>query len=108
MTSSSAAMVTFEACLTTNGIAVDKGISGFKFNTGAGTQYGWVRIEIQHVHKVGMIVFEYAWGDPGERILIGQRSSMSSRGDTVPESGSLALLALGAAGLIAWRERRAP
>jgi hypothetical protein len=39
-----------------------QGFIGFKFNTGAGTQYGWVRIKITPADAVRMIVFEYAWG----------------------------------------------
>ncbi len=83
-----------------------QGYIGFKFNTGAGTQYGWVRIGIQP-RDVGMKVFDYAWGDPGDAILTGQTSSTGDMVDAVPDSGSLGLLALGGAGLMAWRKRRA-
>ena len=41
-------------------------------------------------------VVDYAYGDAGDSVDTGQ----------VPEPGSLALLALGGAGLIAWRKRR--
>ena len=40
---------------------------------------------------------DYAYGDVGDGITAGQ----------VPETGSLALLALGGVGLVAWRKRRA-
>jgi hypothetical protein len=49
---------------------------------------------------------DYAWGDPGDRIKTGQKSSAGNMVDAVTESGSVGLLALGAAGLIAWRKRR--
>ena len=45
---------------------------------------------------------DYAYADPGEPIRAGQTSS----NDMVPNEGSLGGLALGAAGLLAWRKRR--
>jgi MYXO-CTERM domain-containing protein len=49
---------------------------------------------------------DYAWGDPGDRIRTGQKTSSGNMVNTVTDSGSVGLLALGAAGLIAWRKRR--
>jgi hypothetical protein len=40
-------------------------------------------------------------GDPGDSITTGQTASADSRADAVPDSGSLGLLALGGAGLLA-------
>ena len=79
---------------------------GFRFNNGAGPQYGWVRIRWGGCPANNFIVKDYAWGDVGDRIRTGQRSSSGDVVDTVNESGSLGLLALGAAGLVAWRKRR--
>jgi hypothetical protein len=45
---------------------------------------------------------DYAYADPGEPIRAGQTSS----NEMVPEEGSLGWLALGAAGLLAWRKSR--
>jgi len=85
-----------------------QGFIGFKFNAGAGTQYGWVRIKIAPAFGVKMVMIDYAWADPGERIKTGQTSSRP-KFVSVPSSGSLGLLALGAKGLIALRgERAAP
>jgi hypothetical protein len=39
---------------------------------------------------------DYAWGDVGDVIVTGQ----------IPEPGSLALLAVGAVGLLAWQKQR--
>jgi MYXO-CTERM domain-containing protein len=44
---------------------------------------------------------DYAYGDPGEVVKAGQKRSHSS-----PDLESLGGLALGAAGLLAWRRRR--
>jgi MYXO-CTERM domain-containing protein len=44
---------------------------------------------------------DYAYADPGESIRAGQTSS-----NDAPELESLGGLALGAAGLLAWRKRR--
>ena len=79
------------------------GCAGFKFNNGAGTQYGWVRVKMGGSEKNnGFELLDYAYGDPGEPVSAGQKSS----GEQAPDQGSLAGLALGAAGLLAWRKRR--
>jgi hypothetical protein len=84
-----------------------QGMAAFMFDTGKGPQYGWVRIRT----TVGggynqMEVIDYAWADPGEPILTGQKKEEVDPGAAVTESGSLGLLALGSAGLLAWRKRR--
>jgi len=79
------------------------GYIGFKFNNGSGDQYGWVRIETRPPGEENPFVLrDYAYGDVGDKIRAGQRSS----NDMVSEEGSLGGLALGAAGLLAWRKRR--
>lgn len=81
---------------------------GFRFNTGNGTQYGWARIQTRRDfnNRAHEFIKDYAWGDVGDRIRTGQRSSSGDMVNTVTDSGSIGLLALGAAGLIAWRKRR--
>ena len=83
-----------------------RGFVGFKFNTGAGTQYGWVRIKITPAPAVKIVVVDYAWGDPGDIIVTGQRRGRSKSTAAVPASSSLGLLALGAKGVSDWREER--
>jgi hypothetical protein len=82
------------------------GFVGFKFNNGAGDQYGWVRVKMVGEtfggHRNMYAVVDYAYGDPGERILAGQTGPNTS----APELESLGGLALGAMGLLAWRKRR--
>ena len=80
------------------------GFIGFKFNNGSGDQYGWVRIRMATSHPIDhdFWLVDYAYADPGEPIRAGQTSS----NEMVPEEGSLGGLALGAAGLLAWRKRR--
>src|SRR5262245_3116333 len=80
------------------------GFIGFKFNNGSGDQYGWVRVKFENRHPYDHYfwLFDYAYADPGEPIRAGQTSS----NEMVPEEGSLGGLALGAAGLLAWRKRR--
>ena len=80
------------------------GFIGFKFNNGSGDQYGWVRIKMLTRHPIDhdFQLMDYAYADPGEPIRAGQKSS----NEMVPEEGSLGGLALGAAGLLAWRKRR--
>ncbi len=85
-----------------------RGFIGFRFNTGNGTQYGWARIQTRrdNNNRAHEVIKDYAWGDVGDRIRTGQKSSAGNMVDTVTESGSVGLLALGAAGLVAWRKRR--
>ena len=90
---------------------IGRGFVGFRFNTGNGMQYGWARIStkdfiINGRHHIRDNIKDYAWGDVGDVILTGQKSSSGDMVDAVTDSGSIGLLALGAAGLIAWRKRR--
>jgi len=80
------------------------GFIGFKFNNGSGDQYGWVRIRMQEGENPNQNfkLIDYAYGDAGDRVRAGQISS----NEMVPEEGSLGWLALGAAGLLAWRKNR--
>jgi hypothetical protein len=96
------------------------GYIGFTFDSGNGPQYGWARIKTDGRPRYRFILLDYAWADPGESIRTGQKQSGADPGEslqttqkpssaqtaTVPDRGSLGLLALGAAGLIAWRKRR--
>jgi hypothetical protein len=80
------------------------GFIGFKFNNGSGDQYGWVRIQFgnRFPYANDFWLADYAYADPGEQIRAGQTAS----NEMVPEEGSLGWLALGAAGLLAWRKSR--
>ena len=88
------------------------GCVGFKFNNGAGIQYGWVRIKMYGPPEHGFEVVSYAYADPGEPIRAGQTSSheqvpdQDSTDEQAPDEGSLGGLALGAVGLLAWRKSR--
>jgi len=79
------------------------GYVGFRFNNGAGIQYGWARVSASGRPGYPFIVRDYAYADPGEPIRAGQRSSSDAQ---APDQGSLGWLALGAAGLLAWRKSR--
>ena len=76
--------------------AAGEGLVGFKFDAGAGDQYGWVRVDMVGLTHNAFTVVDYAYADAGETILAGQ----------VPEPGSLGLLATGAIGLLLWRRKR--
>ena len=94
------------------------GFVGFVFNNGAGPQFGWARVRISRQIQAGGLagfafkVFDFAYGDPGERITAGERPSGDSEDDQdisddqEPNEGSLGGLALGAVGLLAWRRSR--
>ncbi len=78
------------------------GYVGFRFNNGAGLQYGWARVWVSGQPENAFKVLDYAYADPGERIRAGQTSS----DEQSPDQGSLGWLALGAVGLLAWRKSR--
>jgi hypothetical protein len=83
------------------------GFIGFVFNHGSeAAQFGWARVQKSGPPLYRFRLVDYAWGDPGDRIRTGQKRSAGSMVDAVTESGSVGLLALGAAGLLAWRKRR--
>ena len=84
-----------------------RGFIGFEFSTGGGTQYGWVRVKTTGENENNFIVLDYAWGDPGEPIETGQKRSQVNK-QAVTKTGSLGLLATGATGLKAWRQKHGP
>jgi hypothetical protein len=93
-------------CLTYVGpwYAPGTGYVGFRFNNGAGIQYGWARVTtLGPLADNAFRVEAYAYADPGEPIRAGQRSSSEEQ---APEQGSLGWLGLGAVGLLAWRNSR--
>jgi len=70
---------------------------GVKFMIGANTNYGWIQVDVSGTtFPTNAVIKGYAYEDtPNGQIVTG----------AVPEAGSLALLALGAAGLAAWRKK---
>ncbi len=85
------------------------GFIGFRFNNGAGVQYGWARIMKQRGRAESFILLDYAYADPGERLRAGQTSEgilSGEQDEQAPDQGSLGGLALGAVGLLAWRKSR--
>ena len=75
---------------------------GFKFTTESGVHYGWARVRLSGAPKYRFELLDYAWADAGERLLTGQKESRPQSA-AITKSGSLGLLATGAAGLKAWR-----
>ena len=82
------------------------GFIGFRFNNGAGVQYGWARIKMKEGRSNNFTLLDYAYADPGERLTAGQTSQGTLSDEQAPNQGSLGWLALGAVGLLAWRKSR--
>jgi hypothetical protein len=64
-----------------------------------------VRIKVAGAPAVTLTVIDYAWKDAGDRIRTGQTTSNPNNFVDGSNPGSLGSLALGAAGLDAWRNR---
>jgi MYXO-CTERM domain-containing protein len=83
------------------------GFAGFQLPSSDGGGMGWMRAELVDRDANGkadeLEIIDWAYNNAGGPISAGQEVS------TVPEPGStaLALFALGAPGLLAWRRRRA-
>ncbi len=72
---------------------------GVRFNIGANRHYGWIQVDVGGVSMpTNAVIKGYAYNDVADGSI--------TAGQTIPEAGSLALLALGAAGLAAWRKNR--
>jgi len=86
------------------------GFVGFRFNSGAGIQYGWARVRMAGASRANAFkVIDYAYADPGEAIRAGEgipRAGEDMSNEQGPDEGSLGGLALGAVGLLAWRKSR--
>lgn len=73
------------------------GFMGFAFESGGDTHYGWATLNIDLTLPGTVTISEWAYEtNPNTAIAMG----------AVPEPSSLALLALGAGGLAAWRLRK--
>ena len=69
---------------------------GVRFDIGGNTHYGWIQVQVPADVTFATIT-GYAYEDVADaQITAG----------AIPEPGSLALLAIGAAGLAAWRKKR--
>jgi hypothetical protein len=79
------------------------GYVGFRFDVGNGLQYGWARLRVHNAFTANFELIDYAYADPGEMILVGEKREYDT-GGTAEES--LGALALGAAGITAWRKWR--
>jgi hypothetical protein len=73
------------------------GFTGFAFETGGDTHYGWATLNIDLTLPGTVTISQWAYEtSPNTAIAVG----------AVPEPSSLALLALGAGGVAAWRLRK--
>lgn len=79
--------------------------TGFEFTNESGLHYGWARVRLTGAPKYRFELVDYAWADPGEGLLTGQKRSRR-QAEATSKSGSLGLLAIGGAGLRAWRTQK--
>ena len=78
---------------------------GFEFTNESGRHYGWARVRLTGAPNYRFQLVDYAWADPGDSLLTGQKKSRAQV-DATGKTGSLGLLATGAAGLRAWRAQK--
>ena len=82
------------------------GFIGFQLPASKGGGSGWLRAEVidrdSNGHLDEVKVIDWAYNDAGGTILAGQTTSTPE-----PRTSALALLGVGAAGILAWRKRRA-
>ena len=88
------------------GVALGQGYLGLKFLIGANVHYGWADISVNPDFSITLHNFAYE-SCADQSIDSGQTAGGATCADSpVPEPHSAALLAMGAAGLLAYRRRR--
>jgi hypothetical protein len=75
----------------------ESGFVGFRVPNGGDFNYGWIEVDL-NADNVSGVVIRYG--------IEQELNTIASAGVGVPETNSLACLALGAAGLLGWRQRR--
>lgn len=85
----------------------NKGVAflGFEFTNESGRHYGWARVKASGAPDYRFKLVDYAWADAHEELLTGQKKSHRTA-QAATKAGSLGLLAVGAAGLRAWRAEK--
>ena len=75
------------------------GYLGVQFNISSDVHFGWIHYTMTDPNNAWIRINSLAYNEvAGEGIMMGQT--------VIPEPGAIALLATGAAGLLAWRNRR--
>ena len=82
------------------------GFAGVKFLQGVDTHYGWIRLQVNigPANAVTTTAIDWAYNDvAGQSITAGEGVPSAA---PEPSTTSMALLAAGSAGVLAWRKRR--